>query len=149
MDSEVRGILPLNFGMKRFTLGLTGLLLSLMMGAPVQALEVTVDNQTEAKVCLAFSYLSVKDKDWVVDGWYNVEPRQQAQINLDTDNDMYYLYTEFSNGKKIEGGPGAVKLRVQDEAFYCKQDRVPEEKSRVVSFLRARSNGDKANIKIK
>ncbi|MCR5535993.1 MAG: DUF1036 domain-containing protein [Succinivibrio sp.] len=115
----------------------------------MQALEITVDNQTEAKVCLAFSYLSSEEQSWVVDGWYNVEPKQQAQINLNTDNDMYYLYTEFSNGKKIEGGPGAVNLRVLDESFYFKQDDVPSEEARTVSFLRARSNGNKANIKIK
>ncbi len=111
-------------------------------------LEITVDNQTKSEVVMAFSYLSNKEQDWVVDGWYNIEPNKTANIDLDTDNDIYYLYAEFSNGKKIEGGQGAVELSVQDTSFLYKQKDEPEN-SRKVSFLRARSNGSKATIKVK
>lgn len=113
------------------------------------ALEITIDNQTTSKVAMAFSYLPSNDKDWVVDGWYNVDANEKALLNLDTSNEMYYVYAEFSNGKKIEGGEGAVKLMVQNRSFVYKQNAAPDSNVREVSFLRARSNGDKATIKIK
>ncbi|WP_156027316.1 hypothetical protein [Succinivibrio dextrinosolvens] len=57
---------------------------------------------------MAFSYLDNKENDWVVDGRYNVMPKQKAKVDQDSKNDIYYLYSEFSNGKKLEGGKGAV-----------------------------------------
>lgn len=129
------------------------ILLTAFIGAFIscnaQALEVTVDNQTKATVVMAFSYLDKTSKEWVVDGWYNVKPQKKGIINLDTDNDIYYLYSEFSNGKKLEGGNGSIKLKVQERSFFYKQNDAPSSLNREVSFLRARGNLGKAVIKIK
>lgn len=128
-------------------------LLTAFLGAFIssnaQALEVTVDNQTKATVVMAFSYLDKTSKEWVVDGWYNVKPQKKGIINLDTDNDIYYLYSEFSNGKRLEGGNGSIKLKVQERSFFYKQNDAPSSLNREVSFLRARGNLGKAVIKIK
>ena len=128
-------------------------LLTAFLGAFIscnaQALEVTVDNQTKATVVMAFSYLDKTSKEWVVDGWYNVKPQKKGIINLSTDNDIYYLYSEFSNGKKLEGGNGSIKLKVQERSFFYKQNDAPSSLNREVSFLRARGNLGKAVIKIK
>ena len=129
-------------------------LLSMLMSASVitsaNALEVTVENATDATVVMAFSYLDNKENDWVVDGWYNVEPKQKAKISLDSKNDIYYLFSEFSNRKKLEGGKGAVALNVGERSFFYKQkDKPSAELNRKVSFLRARGSDGKALIKIK
>ena len=128
------------------------LLLSALLFTAVsssQALEVTIDNQTEATVVMAFSYLDTKENDWVVDGWYNVMPKDKVLVNLDSKNDIYYLYSEFSNGKKLEGGKGSVTLAVDDRSFFYRQKKVPPTAERKVSFLRARGNDGKALIRIK
>ena len=113
------------------------------------ALEVKIENQTKASVVMAFSYLDTKSNEWVVDGWYNVEPQQNALINLDSSNDIYYLYSEFSNGKKLEGGKGSIKLKVNNRSFFYKQSEKQANADREVSFLRARGSDGKAIIKIK
>ncbi|NLK85669.1 MAG: DUF1036 domain-containing protein [Aeromonadales bacterium] len=112
------------------------------------ALEVTIDNKTKATVVMAFSYLDSKTNDWVVDGWYNVEPEQKALVNLDSKNDIYYLYSEFSNGKKLEGGKGSVVLKVKNRNFFYKQTKPTDDLDRKATFLRARSNNGKSLIKI-
>ena len=83
-----------------------------------QSLELTIENQTDSTVVLAFSYLDNKHNDWVVDGWYNVNPKKTEKVNLDSKNDIYYLYSEFSNGKKLEGGKGSVNLYVDNRSFF-------------------------------
>lgn len=113
------------------------------------SLELTIENQTDSTVVLAFSYLDNKQNDWVVDGWYNVNPKKTEMVNLDSKNDIYYLYSEFSNGKKLEGGKGSVNLYVDNRAFFYKQNKIPKTVQRKVSFVRARGNDGKAHIKIR
>lgn len=122
----------------------------LLTGAlSAQALEILVENETDARVTLAFSYLDNQSGKWTVEGWYNVEGKSRGTVNLNSDNSMYYLYAEFSNGKKIEGGEGAVSLRVQNRGFSYVQDDPPEKYAREVSFLRARGNGGKATVRVR
>lgn len=113
------------------------------------SLELTIENQTDSTVVLAFSYLDNKHNDWVVDGWYNVNPKKTEKVNLDSKNDIYYLYSEFSNGKKLEGGKGSVNLYVDNRSFFYKQNKIPKTVQRKVSFVRARGNDGKAHIKIR
>ncbi len=122
---------------------------SALMASAASALEITIDNKTDATVVMAFSYLDNKENTWVVDGWYNVLPKKKSQVNLDSKNDIYYLYSEFSNGKKLEGGKGSVELKVKDRAFFYKQNEPLKDLERKVSFLRARGNDGKALIRIK
>lgn len=114
-----------------------------------QALEVTVDNQTATSAAFAFSYLDKESKAWTVTGWFNVGPKAQGVIDLPSDNPLYYLYAEFSNGKKIEGGEGAVTLKVQNRSFSWPQDQMPGKRVREVSFVRARGTGGKATVRVK
>ena len=95
--------------MKKLLLS-TMALLTAAISMPSQAIEVTIDNTTNATVVFAFSYLNdQKDKsldpDWLVEGWYNVNPHQKALVNLPSDNDVYYLYAEFSNGCLLYTSP--------------------------------------------
>lgn len=138
--------------MKKLLLS-TMALLTAAISMSSQAIEVTIDNTTNATVVFAFSYLNdQKDKsldpDWFVEGWYNVNPHQKALVNLPSDNDVYYLYAEFSNGKKLEGGKGSIKLMVNDRSFSYKQKEVPKKLTRQATFLRARCNQGKSLIKI-
>ncbi len=114
------------------------------------ALEVTIDNQTSASGAFAFSYLDRATKVWMTDGWYNSEGGKVSRIDLPTDNPIYYIYAEFSNGKRIEGGEGAVALDISNRSFLCEQDKGPEVKNTYnVKFLRAQGNGSKAVIRVK
>lgn len=114
------------------------------------ALEITIDNQTSAKGAFAFSYLDRASKVWMTDGWYNSEGGKVSKIELPTDNSIYYIYAEFSNGKRIEGGEGAVALDISNRSFLCEQDKGPEVKNTYnVKFLRAQGNGSKAVIRVK
>ncbi|MGN1281993.1 MAG: DUF1036 domain-containing protein [Succinivibrio sp.] len=128
---------------------LNSVLLGCALSSAANALEITVDNVTDSTVVMAFSYLDSQSNEWTVDGWYNVNPNSKAKVNLNSTNDIYYLYSEFSNGKKLEGGKGSVKLRVADRSFLYRQNTPPASANREVSFLRARGNAGKAVIKIK
>lgn len=121
----------------------------LALSANASALEITVENVTDSTVVMAFSYLDSNSNEWTVDGWYNVNPNSKAKVNLNSSNDIYYLYSEFSNGKKLEGGKGSVRLKVDDRSFLYRQNTPPAFAGREVSFLRARGNAGKAVIRIK
>lgn len=112
------------------------------------ALEITIKNETDSTVVMAFSYLSSKDNNWVAEGWFNVQPRHSGLVKLPSDNDLYYVYAEFSNGKRFEGGAGSVELNIANTAFFYLQDQVPPEYTRKVQFLKARANAGKATIKV-
>lgn len=114
-----------------------------------QALEISIDNQTDAQAAFAFSYLEAKSGKWMTEGWFNATAKSFKKLNLPSDNAIYYIYAEFSNGKRIEGGEGAVELKVSNRSFVCEQDVGPTGTSRQVSFLRARANGGKAVIRVK
>lgn len=111
------------------------------------AIDVTVDNTTQETVVLAFSYLDKDQDKWMVDGWYNIKPKETSHINLNTENELYYLYAEFSNGKKIEGGKDSLRLKVRNKSFLYSQDDKSFE-GYEVNFLKARGVGDKAQIRI-
>ena len=98
---------------------------------------------------MAFSYLDNKENDWVVDGWYNVMPKQKDKVQLDSKNDIYYLYSEFSNARQLDGGKWAVELKVKNRSFFYKQKQSPDDVDRKVSLLRARGNDVHALIRIK
>ncbi len=114
-----------------------------------EAIELTINNTTDAKLTFAFSYLSNKTDTWVVDGWYNVDPKKQGIITLNTDNGIFYIYGEFSNGRKIEGGKGALKLGIKGETFFYEQSKGLKDKTSTVAFLRAKADSAKSKINIK
>ncbi len=131
-----------------FKLALIATVASVSLGA--SALEITIDNQTSSKGAFAFSYLDRATKTWMTDGWYNSEGGKVSKIELPTDNSIYYIYAEFSNGKRIEGGEGSVSLDISNRSFLCEQDKGPEVKNTyTASFLRAQGNGNKAVIRVK
>ena len=116
--------------------------------ASADALEISINNNTESTVFMAFSYLDKSTDKWVVDGWYNIEKNGKNLITLNTENGIYYLYAEFSNGKKIEGGDYSVNLDVAPQSFYYTQDQVFEDASFKAKFVRAKSDGKRALINI-
>ena len=122
--------------------------LSLATISSSYALDVTVNNEADASVSMAFSYLDSNTQKWVVDGWYNVEPKAKSIINLNTDNGIYYLYAEFSNGKKIEGGKNSVHLYVKASEFFYSQDESLQDSKFQARFVRAKSDGKVALINI-
>lgn len=142
----LEGILRLSMGIASKALCALSLLAAAHCAA---ALEVDVDNQSDSEVVLAFSYMEKGSGNWMVEGWYNVAPKSQGKVDLNTDNSLYYLYAEFSNGKRIEGGEGSVRLKVLNRSFSYAQDKDPGRFSREASFVRARGNGGKATIRIK
>lgn len=122
--------------------------LSLATISSSYALDVTVNNEADASVSMAFSYLDSNTQKWVVDGWYNVEAKAKSIINLNTDNGIYYLYAEFSNGKKIEGGESSVHLYVKPSEFLYSQDETLHGNKFQARFVRAKSDGKVALINI-
>ncbi len=130
-------------------LNLIALSASILLISSASALEITVDNKTDAKAAFAFSYLDKKSGKWMTEGWFNAPQNCKKKLSLPADNPIYYIYAEFSNGKRIEGGEGAVDLAVSNRSFLCEQDQGPQGKTHKVSFLRARANGGKAVIRVK
>ncbi len=128
-----------------------GVVLGTALLLPVSRAElaVVVDNSTDADVAMAFSYLDAGSNKWVVDGWYNIDKKSKGQIKLNTNNELYYIYSEFSNGKKISGGAGSAELKIRSTSFTYEQDKGLPDADRSVSFLRARSNNNKALINIR
>lgn len=112
------------------------------------ALDITIKNDTDSTVVMAFSYLSSKENNWVAEGWFNVQPRHSGLVKLDSNNDLYYVYAEFSNGKRFEGGAGSLELNIANTAFFYVQSQVPPEYTKKVQFLKARANAGKATINV-
>lgn len=124
-------------------------LASLLALNEAHALQIEVENTTSEKVVMAFSYFDNKSSSWMVDGWYNLDKKAQATINLPTVKDDYYLYAEFSNGKKIEGAKGDERLNVTDKAFLYDKKNIKSFKGRFANFVKAKGENQKALIRIK
>lgn len=97
-------------------LNLIALSASILLISSASALEITVDNKTDAKAAFAFSYLDKKSGKWMTEGWFNAPQNSEKKLSLPADNPIYYIYAEFSNGKRIEGGEGAVDLVVSNRS---------------------------------
>lgn len=127
-----------------------GLAMALALGMAaqsVQALEITINNKSSAEAVFAFSYLERGTQRWVVDGWYNAAAHSSGVLDVNSDNDVYYLYAELESGRAISD-PRGIALAVADTPFYYAQDEGLPEATRTVRFVRTSANNGKAQINI-
>lgn len=130
--------------MKKFLL-----VLMLLFTSSSFATEVTINNYSNSKASFAFAYLDSTTNKFVVEGWYNVKANASSIVNLNTDENYYYLYAEFSNGNVIKGADNNIGLfEVVPESFYYFKDSLNLKDPRKVSFVKANATNKKANINI-
>lgn len=121
-------------------LGLSTLSLS------AQALVLDCKNVAHVPIAVAVSYLDYDGKTWMVEGWYNFEPGEHAKIELDSNNNIFYIYGEFQEGSEVAGGQGALKLPVYYRTFKYVQGQTAIPPDRSVEFVRGVASNGVAEI---
>ena len=94
------------------------------------ALVLDCKNVAHVPISIAVSYLDYDGKTWMVEGWYNLDAGAHAKIELDSSNDVFYIYGEFPGNQKVAGGEGALELPVYYRTFkyiYGQQPAKPDE----------------------
>lgn len=106
------------------------------------ALLLKCKNVADRPISVAVSYLDYDGKTWLVEGWYNLDPGMQANIDLESSNDIFYLYGEFTGGSEVSGGAGSLQLPIQYRTFKYIQGQNFATPDTTVSFVRGvASNG--------
>lgn len=90
---------------------------SLLLGLPAQALTLDCNNLSNEPIAVAVSYLGSDGNTWFVEGWYNLKAKEHALIELPSSNDVFYIFGEFKNGLKVEGGAGSIRIPVKWDDF--------------------------------
>ncbi|MBU3845091.1 MAG: DUF1036 domain-containing protein [Candidatus Anaerobiospirillum pullicola] len=112
----------------------------------VQALTLECKNLANVPIAVAVSYLDYDGKTWLVEGWYNFEPGERANIELDSSNDIFYIFGEFSNGSEVAGGSGSLTLPIYYRTFKYVQGQVSLPPDRSASFVRGVASKGVAQI---
>lgn len=126
----------------------TGLIaLGLAWGSIANALTLDCKNVTTEPIAVAVSYLDLDGKTWYVDGWYNLLPNQQANIELDSNNNFFYIYGEFESGIEVKGGEGSLALPIYYKTFKYIQGQQPDQQpDNVVQFVRGVASDGVAKV---
>ncbi len=111
------------------------------------ALTLECKNITPVPVSMAVAYLDYDGKSWMVEGWYTLEAGARANIELDSDNSIFYIYGEFQGGQQVSGGGGSLELPIYYRTFkYVQSPNGVERPDAVVSFSRGYANNGHAVI---
>lgn len=81
------------------------------------ALVLECTNVADKPVSLAVAYLDYDGKTWMTEGWYNLDANSRANIELDSANNVFYIYGEFQGGVQVSGGQGALELPIYYRTF--------------------------------
>lgn len=109
---------------------------ALALGGSAQALTLDCKNLTQEPIAVSVSYLGADGKTWFIEGWYNLEGQKQALIELPSSNDIFYIFGEFGNGVKVEGGSGSVQMPVVWDDFQYTQSQPLQKPDSVEQFVR-------------
>lgn len=112
------------------------------------ALTLECANRTDQNVAIAVSYLDLDNKTWIVEGWYNLQGNTTANIELDSKNNIFYIFGEFANGIRVDGqeGPGGLKLPIFDRTFRYVYGPQVQGASESVVFIRGQAENNHAQI---
>ena len=111
------------------------------------ALTLECKNVAHVPVSMAVAYLDYDGKSWMVEGWYTLEAGARANINLDSDNNIFYIYGEFQGGQQVSGGSGSLDLPIYYRTFkYVQKPDGVERPDAVVSFSRGYADNGMAVI---
>lgn len=113
------------------------------------AIEVNINNNNKKDATFAFSYYDNDKSAWIVEGWYNVKSQEKVIIDLNSNNKVFYMYGEFADGYKIQGGEGAIEFPIVYESFMYERDTSIENPDLSVKFIKAQARDGKAKINIK
>lgn len=134
------------FNKFRAGIGATLLATTAALGGTAQALTLECKNLTQEPIAVAVSYLGSDGKTWFIEGWYNLEGQKEALIELPSSNDIFYIFGEFGNGVKVEGGTGSVQLPVVWSDFQYTQGNRLQNPDSVEQFVRGVATKGHAQI---
>lgn len=117
-----------------------------LLSTSAQALVLDCKNLAHVPLAVAVSYLDLDGRTWLVEGWYNFEPGEHAKIELDSVNNIFYIYGEFRDGNEVAGGAGSLSLPIYYQTFKYVQNQVALPPERVVSFVRGEALNGVAEI---
>lgn len=135
--------------MRMFKLTAAGMALALplLTAGSAQALVLECKNVADAPIAVAVSYLDYDGKSWMVEGWYTLEAGARANIELDSANDIFYIYGEFAGGSEVAGGNGSLQLPVYYRTFkYMQGQPLAGQPDRSAAFVRGVAANGVANI---
>ncbi len=112
------------------------LFLGLAVGNSAQALLLECRNVANAPIAVAVSYLDYDGHTWMVEGWYTLGPGERANIDLESSNDIFYIYGEFQGGSEVAGGSGSLELPIYYKTFKYVQGQNILQADKRVSFIR-------------
>ena len=101
-----------------------------------QALVLECKNVADVPISVAVSYLDYDGKTWMVEGWYNLDAGARANIELDSSNDIFYIYGEFKGNHEVSGGNGSLDLPVYYRTFKYVHGQNQARPDASVSFVR-------------
>lgn len=125
---------------------IAGATLALSSIGAANALTLECTNVANVPISVAVSYLDYDGRSWMVEGWYNLEAGARANIELDSANDIFYIYGEFQGGTEVSGGSGSLNLPVYFRTFKYVQGQQNVQPDRVVSFVRGVASNGSAQI---
>ncbi len=111
-----------------------------------QALVLDCKNVAQVPIAVAVSYLDYDGKTWLVEGWYNFEPGEHAKIDLDSTNNIFYIYGEFQEGSEVSGGNGSLNLPIYYRTFKYVQGQNALQADKNVNFVRGVASNGVAEI---
>lgn len=109
---------------------------SLAVAQSANALLLECKNVANVPISVAVSYLDYDGKTWMVEGWYNLDAGARANIELDSSNDIFYIYGEFEGNHKVQGGQGSLDLPVYYRTFKYVHGQAKMKPDETVSFVR-------------
>lgn len=109
---------------------------SMVVASSAQALVLECKNVAHVPISVAVSYLDYDGKTWMVEGWYNLESGARANIQLDSSNDIFYIYGEFEGDQRVQGGEGSLDLPVYYRTFKYVHGQANMKADEKVSFVR-------------
>lgn len=130
----------------RKILSVVALLSSLVMANSANALVLDCKNAANRPISVAVAYLDYDGKTWMVEGWYNFESGTHAKIELDSANDIFYIYGEFEGDQRVSGGPGSLDLPVYYRTFKYTHGQAKMKADETVSFVRGVATDGVAEI---
>lgn len=121
-------------------------LLLATISTKAQALLLNCKNLAHVPIAVAVSYLDYDGVTWFVEGWYNFQPGQQASIDLDSSNNIFYIYGEFQEGSEVAGGRASLKLPLYYNSFKYVQGQNIAVPNRSADFVRGVASDGVAEI---
>lgn len=125
-----------------------GLIASSLCLGNAQALTLDCQNKASEPIAVAVSYLGDDGNTWYVEGWYNLKAQEHALIELPSSNNIFYIFGEFKNGVKVEGGYGSIQIPVlwSDFQYTLANALLPQNADGVEQFVRGMATKGYAQI---